>query len=253
MVKNTNIEFCDHTQNFWYGCGEQVSPGCANCYAKREMERFGMDWNVITRSRTKFYEPLKWKQPARVFTCSWSDFFHPKADQWREDAFDVIRKTPHLTYLILTKRMEHAVKWLRENMNLSLPANVWMGVSVENQLRAAKLIPALLEIDCVVRWVNLEPLLLPVDLSAWIDDLDWVTTGGESGNLVRPSNLEWFIAVKDLCHKHNVPYLHKQNGGSKKIDGHWGGNLLDGVAYNEYPAVNYVEKFQDEEVFAEVF
>ncbi|MCK5237182.1 MAG: DUF5131 family protein, partial [Deltaproteobacteria bacterium] len=102
MGENTKISWCDHTHNFWFGC-KKTSPGCRNCYTERQMKRFGKDFNMIVRSKS-FDKPLKWKDPALIFTCSWSDFFIPEADEWRDDAWKIIRDTPQHTYQILTKR-----------------------------------------------------------------------------------------------------------------------------------------------------
>ncbi len=108
MSENTKISWADHTVNFWQGC-KKVSSGCKNCYMFRDKKRYGQDASVVVRSKPPtFNKPLLWKDPARVFVCSWSDFFIEEADLWREEAYDIMRKTPHLTYLILTKRPEEA-------------------------------------------------------------------------------------------------------------------------------------------------
>ena len=107
MTENTKIPWTDHSQNFWQGC-HKVSPGCDHCYMEREKLRYGQEPGTVVRSsNATFYKPLIWDKPAKVFTCSWSDFFIEEADKgWRFDAWEVIRRTPHLTYQILTKRPE---------------------------------------------------------------------------------------------------------------------------------------------------
>src|SRR3990167_11527130 len=106
MSDKTHINWTEATWNPWHGC-IKVSPGCKNCYMYREKNRYGQDPAVVVRSKpATFNAPLKWKEPARVFTCSWSDFFIKQADPWRDEAWDIIYQTPHLTYLILTKRPE---------------------------------------------------------------------------------------------------------------------------------------------------
>lgn len=115
MGKNSGIEWTDHTWNPWQGC-LKVSPGCKQCYMYRDKKRYGQDPMVVVRSKPgTFRKPLQWKQPAKVFTCSWSDFFIEQADNWIDDAWNIIRQTPHLTYQILTKRPENIKDRLPED------------------------------------------------------------------------------------------------------------------------------------------
>ena len=147
MGETTGIEWTDATWNPWYGC-EKISPGCKLCYMYRDMERYGRDPYTPTRSKTTFRAPLKWADPRLVFTCSWSDFFIAHADPWRTEALEIIRATPHHTYQILTKRPERVPGCLERydierlgamgkraksvGIEVGLPRNVWIGVSVEN-------------------------------------------------------------------------------------------------------------------------
>lgn len=112
MAKQTGIEWTEATWNPWHGC-HKVSAGCKNCYMFREKKRFGHDPNVVVRSKTKFYDPLKWKEPRTIFTCSWSDFFIEEADPWRDEAFAIMILTPH-TYQVLTKRPDRMLEWFNE-------------------------------------------------------------------------------------------------------------------------------------------
>lgn len=247
MTQRSAIEWTDHTWNPWQGC-TQVSPGCAHCYMFREKRRFGQDPETVVRSAAAtFTAPLRWTEPARVFTCSWSDFFHESADDWRDEAWDIIRRTPHLTYQVLTKRIERVPEHLPADWDRGYP-NVWLGVSVENNrhvYRAAELavLPAR------VRFVSAEPLLGPVgDLDAAfhvrlhgktvtpIDKLDWVIVGGESGPNARPMQLSWAREVRDLCEAHGVAFFLKQLGG---VIHKRGGDeaLLDGVRHQAMPEV----------------
>ena len=104
MGEQTAIEWATATWNPWQGC-TKVSPGCTHCYMYREKGMYGQNPRLVVRSKTVFHAPLRWKEPQpRVFTCSWSDWFHEAADPWRAEAWDIIRRTPRHTYLILTKR-----------------------------------------------------------------------------------------------------------------------------------------------------
>ena len=97
MSKNSKIQWTDDTWNPWHGC-TKVSPGCKFCYMYRDKVKYGQEGKFVERSKTKFKDPLKWKESRLIFTCSWSDWFIKEADEWRPDAWDIIRKTPCLLY-----------------------------------------------------------------------------------------------------------------------------------------------------------
>lgn len=229
MGETTSISWTEKTHNFWYGC-KKVSQGCRSCYAERQMTGFGKDFGTITRAKG-FDKPLKWKDPAMVFTCSWSDFFIEEADEWRDEAWEIIRQTPHLTYQILTKRPENVLSRLPDDWGEGWD-NVWLGVSVEDQKNAIERIPPLVEIPAKIRFLSCEPLLGPIDLlpthnaypcAYWlhfgeftpygIRPIHWVIVGGESGPNCRPMKLEWVRDIRDQCKANGVPFFMKQLGG----------------------------------------
>lgn len=250
MAENSSIEWTNHTYNPWYGC-LKVSPGCKFCYMYRDMKRYGRDPMVVTRAKPiTFNAPMKWMDPAFVFTCSWSDFFIEQADPWRDEAWAIIRKTPHLTYQILTKRPRNVLGRLPADWGDGYP-NVWLGVSVENQEHAWRISELSYRVPYRKLFVSYEPALGPINLKGEFQQgvVDWLIAGGESGPTPRPANPEWFRAIRDQCQLYDVPFFHKQNGGSRKIDGAWGGRLLDGVTWDEMPEVEPVEKVEQLEMF----
>jgi len=224
MGSKTGIEWADMTWNPWMGC-HKVSQGCKNCYMFREQAQYGHDPNIVRRSKTTFNAPLKWPESAKVFTCSWSDFFIEEADPWRDEAWDIIRKTPHLTYQILTKRPENIPDMVPEDWGTGWP-NVWLGVSAEDQANADKRIPLLLDMPAAIKFVSAEPLLGPIMLwsglpnpteignyQMLIDVLDWIIVGGESGPNCRPMNPDWARSIRDQCKEAGVAFFMKQMGG----------------------------------------
>ena len=228
MGELTGISWCDSTWNPWYGC-RKVSPGCDNCYAERDMTRYGRDWRVTRAATSTFSAPLRWKTPRRIFTCSWSDFFIEEARPWLSEAWEIMRRTPQHTYQVLTKRPGLMAAWADEHGWLP---NVWAGTSVES----AKYLPrldVLARVPAQVRFVSAEPLLEPLDLRPWLQGgCDWVITGGESGPGARPMRLEWARSLRDQCQQAGVPFFLKQLGGL-----HAGGPaLLDGREWREFPA-----------------
>lgn len=240
----TLIEWTDATWNPWLGC-HKVSPGCRNCYAERITENLmGRRFDEVRRSRTTFDAPLRWKEPCLVFTCSMSDFFHPDADAWRDEAWDIIRRTPQHTYQVLTKRPERLAECLPPDWGKGWP-HVWLGTSVEMQEYVTRICD-LVETPAKVHFLSLEPLLGPILLDfdpycAWFTDVEWVITGGESGppDILRPASPDWFRDIRDQCRSAGVPFFHKQNGGSRKCKCHgaWGCRLLDGRTHDATPEV----------------
>src|SRR5258708_14585002 len=162
MGERTGIEWADATWNPFYGC-TKVSPGCKNCYMYREMERYGRDPYTVTRAKpATFNAPLKWREPQRIFTCIWSDFFHETADPWRDEAWEIIARTPQHTYIILPKRPERMhgrIALARTGQPLR---NVWLGVSVETEEYRTR-IDYLAATPAVVRFVSAHPLLGPLN------------------------------------------------------------------------------------------
>ena len=164
MAETTGIEWTDATWNPWYGC-QRVSPGCDFCYADRDMRRFGRDFATVTQAApATFNAPLRWKESQRIFTCSWSDFFIRQADSWREAAWSVMERTPQHQYQILTKRPGRMLAWAKEKGWLP---NVWAGTSVESQKYAPRL-DLLAQVPAPVRFVSVEPMLGPVNLTPWM-------------------------------------------------------------------------------------
>ncbi len=263
MGKESTIEWTNSTWNPWLGC-TKVSPGCKNCYAERIMERMmRRRFDEVRRSKTTFEAPLKWKRPRMVFTCSMSDFFHKDADEWRDEAWEIIRRTPQHTYQILTKRPERIQDKLPEtcfdcgeenwfDCPESSPEhrhwpwpNVWLGTSIESQTYDYR-VAQIVEIPARVHFLSCEPLLGPIDLDFdpgcfWLRGVDWIITGGESGpaGVPRPAETAWFQTIRDQCLNEGIAFFHKQNGGSTKCKCHgaWGCRLLDGQTWDAMPVV----------------
>lgn len=224
MGKETGIKWCDHTFNPWWGCAK-VSAGCKFCYAEGVDKVYGggAHWGIGAPRREfgdkHWNEPRRWNKQAlkdgvrrRVFCASMADVFDPEAPKGALDRlWQLIRVTPQLDWLLLTKRPERIAS--------SLPAdwgngwhNVWLGTSVENQEAADKRIPVLLGIPAVVRFLSCEPLLGRVDLTeylteplkpehkelaAWRNGVEWVIVGGESGSQARPMEAIWVNFIID--------------------------------------------------------
>lgn len=248
MGKYSNIAWTDHTWNTWVGCNKR-SEGCDNCYMFREQKRFGNDPTELRRTKARtFNSPARWKDPAKIFVCSWSDFFHEDVpEQWRLDALQIMAKNHQHTYLILTKRPENIdlmmpIEFLEDNLN------VWLGVTAENQVMADYRIPLLLKSKAETIFVSAEPLLEPINFWKFATreetfgsmydhrgtypmyqdigikkgsfkyhkGIDWIIVGGESGPNCRKMKPEWARDIQNQCLDAGVPFFMKQMSGNTK-------------------------------------
>lgn len=220
MGDTTAIQWTDKTWNPWQGC-TQVTAGCDHCYMFRDKVRYGQDPTAVVRSKPPtFDKPLTWREPARVFTCSWSDWFHPAADAWRDAAWAIVGATPHLTYQILTKRPNRIAGHLPADWGETGYPNVWLGVSVEAAATSFR-VQQLGRVPAAVRFVSYEPALGPFWPGLWGDVLDWVIVGGESGGReARPFDLRWAADAIQQGRAHGIPIFVKQLGSVWARDHH---------------------------------
>ena len=242
-MKNTTIEWADHTFNPWIGC-TKISPACENCYAEKSMPaKFqGVAWGAGNRrnrtSETYWQQPRKWNAEAdrlgvryRVFCASLADVFDNDVPvEWRADLIDLIAATPHLDWLLLTKRIGNAHQMLSNACHhaagwTAFP-NVWIGATICNQAEADRDIPKLLAVPAAKRFLSMEPLLGAVSLFSDMTgellhtsrneydpgSIDWVIVGGESGPGARPMHPDWVLSLRDQCAAAYVPFFFKQWG-----------------------------------------
>ena len=163
-----------------------------------------------------------------MFVNSMSDLFHARVPAaFIARVFAIMAATPQHTYQVLTKR---ATRLRRLAPGLPWPANVWMGVSVENMDVTAR-VEELRHVPAGVRFLSCEPLLGDV---AGIDlgGIGWVIAGGESGPGARPMDPAWPAALRDACQSAGVAFFFKQWGGPTPKAG---GRLLDGRTWDDMP------------------
>lgn len=258
MAENSTIQWTNHTWNPWHGC-VKVSAGCKFCYMYRDKERFNQDPKTVIRSvPATFNKPLSWKNPALVFTCSWSDWFIQDADEWRVDAWEIIKQTPWLNYQILTKRPERIMECLPPDWGEGYK-NVWLGVSVENQETFNNRVQILASVPAHLRFLSIEPLLGPLRFVEIMrsgsekypfDKIGWVIVGGESGNYTgkygfRECSVKWIETIVVTCQFLKIPVFVKQMGTfiSRQLgmkDQH-GGDITEfpeSLQIREYPTIS---------------
>lgn len=226
--------------NFWWGC-EKVSTECQNCYIGPIMRRSGNEPFQGPMKTKDWAKPRRWNAQAqeagirsRVFTCSMSDFFHDGADQWRDEAWQVIRSCPHLDWLVLTKRPENIADRLPEDWGDGYP-NVWLGVTVGCHSSLWR-VEQLLDTPAAIKFVSAEPLLEQIDFSPHLAGIDWVITGCEQAakGKRRLMELDWVRQIDRDCQEYRVSHYFKQyyrdNKGTPCVDG-----MLDGVHRQDFP------------------
>jgi protein gp37 len=246
MGDRSSIEWTEATWNPTTGC-DRTSPGCDHCYAltlSKRLKAMGMPkYQRDGDPRTSgpgfglalhpdaLDLPKRWAAPRTVFVNSMSDLFHDRVPiGFIARVFDVMASTPQHTYQLLTKRSKRLA---RIAPDLDWPANVWMGVSVEND-RYSFRADHLREVPAAVRFLSVEPMLGPVP-SLDLNGIDWVIIGGESGPGARPIQQEWVRDLRDRCQKRGVPFFFKQWGGRTPKAG---GRQLDGRTWDEMPRVS---------------
>lgn len=230
----TKIEWTEMTWNPVTGC-YKISQGCKNCYAERMAKRLKamgterykneflptLHWDLVD-------QPKKWKAPRTVFVNSMSDLFQDDVPlAFIQAVFQTMVETPQHTYQVLTKRSER----LRElASHLPWPANVWMGVSVEDE-RVMHRVADLQATPAAIKFLSCEPLIGPLP-GLDLRNIDWVIVGGESGPGSRPMNAEWVHDIHDACDDQDVAFFFKQWGGVRKD---LTGRLLHGRTYDQMP------------------
>ncbi len=207
----------------WTGC-YPVSEGCRNCYfygpyAKRygqntieKTDKF--DWPVRVNAKGEY----NIKGNKILAACFATDFFLSEADEWRAEAWAMIRSRPDIEFLLLTKRIDR--------FSVSLPddwgegyENVNLGCTVENQETARTRLPLFLSYPIKRRFIACSPLLGPIDLSPWLHGVEHVTVSGETGREARICDYDWILAIREQCVKAGSTFWLKGTGSLFKKDG----------------------------------
>lgn len=241
MAEESKISWTDNTFNPWMGC-VKVSAGCANCYAEQLVTgRMGRDvWGADKQrqvtSAQNWHNPVKWNRKAlkegrrvKVFCASLCDVFedHEVANNNRPMLFALIRDTPHLDWLLLTKRPERLRACLPYDWGQGWP-NVWLGTSIEDNAVIGRA-DFLRQVPAVVRFISYEPAIGPVD-ELELDGIDWLICGGESGSNFRELDPQWARDIRDRCDAADVAFFFKQLSGFRPGHGE-----LDGSKPQAFP------------------
>ena len=221
MAEKTGISWTDSTFNPWIGC-TKVGPGCDHCYAEALMDKrwhrvqWGSGQQRQRTSAANWKQPLLWEKEheafmlahgrrRRVFCASLADVFDNEAPaQWRGELWALVQATPHLDWLLLTKRIGNVAGMAPAE---GLPSNVWLGATMVNQPEWDRDARKLLAVDASVRYASVEPMLGPIRGGLDLHGLDWVIVGGESGHGARPIQREWIESLRRECEAAGVALL----------------------------------------------
>jgi protein gp37 len=221
MGKKTAISWSNSTFNPWIGC-TKVSDACKNCYAEEDNKerKWVPAWGTgVPRHRTTpgYWDgPLHWNRSAartgqrpRIFCASLADVFDNEVPpEWRVDLWQLLRKTPNLRWMLLTKRIGNAHKMLPPDWPFP---NAGLMATLENQDVWDRDFPKLMATPAVWHGVSCEPLLGHIHIGN--AKPDWLITGGESGPNFRPLDMNAVRSLRDQCARNGIAFHHKQNGG----------------------------------------
>ncbi len=210
------------TWNPWHGC-TKVSTGCKHCYMYRQDESVGKNPSVVRKTQS-FNLPIRrlragvhkgqYKIPSgsHIYTCFSSDFFHPSADEWRDDAWDMMRERSECTFFMITKRPERIPSHLPADWDSW--NHVTIAVTCENQYMADKRLPIYLALPLKHRSVMIEPMLSSVSLRKYLTtgQVESVSVGGESGPDARPCDYAWVLDMHMQCVENGVSFSYHQTG-----------------------------------------
>jgi protein gp37 len=207
--------------NPWHGC-KKVSEGCENCYMYFEDASYGKRGSDIYKVKTAFNYPIsknrqhEYKVPSGTMlrTCITSDFFLKEADQWRDEAWDIMRQRPDLMFWITTKRVERVAECLPSDWTSSGWENIILNVSCENQRRTDERVPQLLELPFHHKGILTAPLLGPINLEQYLSSgqIEQISCSGESYANTRPCDFDWVKSLRQQCVDYNVTFGFFETG-----------------------------------------
>jgi protein gp37 len=214
--------------NPWHGC-KKLSPGCEHCYVYRQdaMYGSGVRSSDVRKNVTTYDLPIKRKRDKTyklrsgqmVYTCMTSDFFVEQADEWRAEAWAMIRLRKDLRFFIFTKRIDRFTVNLPDDWSDGYD-NVIIGCTVENQAMADYRLPIFNQLPIKHRVIIIAPMLEKMDVSAYLNNqILEVATSGESGLEARICDYDWILDIRQQCIEKDIPFCYHQTGAKLLKDG----------------------------------
>lgn len=213
--------------NPWHGC-TKISHGCQHCYVYRQDEMYGVGKSSREVSRNiDFIKPIKRGRDKSykiasgtvVFTCFTSDFLVEGADEWRSEAWAMIKLRSDVIFFFITKRIDRFSECTPDDWGDGYE-NVIVGCTVENQEMADYRLPIFKTLPIKHRVIIVAPILGRLDLVHYIDEtIDEVSVSGESGSEARVCDYAWILDIRKLCIEKDVPFRFHHTGAKLLKDG----------------------------------
>ncbi len=213
--------------NPWHGC-VKLSPGCKHCYVYRQDAMYGSNISSSeVRKNAGFDLPVKRKRDGSyklrpgqiIYTCLTSDFFIPESDEWRSEAWKMIKRRRDLRFFIFTKRIDRFHVALPEDWNDGYE-NVIIGCTTENQDRADYRLPIFNALPIKHKVIIIAPMLEKMDISIYLNDsIEEVAASGESGREARILDYDWILDIRRQCIEKEIPFCFHQTGAKLRKDG----------------------------------
>lgn len=210
--------------NPWRGC-HKVSEGCTYCYIHVADQKKNINSDKIVRLN-EFDKPVlrdknghySIKSGTTVYVCFSSDFLLEEADKWRDECWEMIKERGDLLFIFLTKRIERFMDCIPSDWNDGYD-NVIVGVSVENQKNVDDKLSILSQVPIKHKNIILQPLIENVNIEPYLNGIELVLVGGESGVDARPLDYQWVLQIRELCIKKHVDFEFRQTGSYLIKDG----------------------------------
>ncbi|MDR3246833.1 MAG: phage Gp37/Gp68 family protein, partial [Prevotellaceae bacterium] len=211
-MRNNAIDSGSAIWNLWHGC-HKLSAGCKHCYVYRGDSKHDIDSTIVVRTKS-FDLPVRKKRNGEykissgttLYTCFSSDFFVEDADQWRTEAWQMIRLRNDLNFMMITKRIDRLHVALPDDWGTGYE-HVTICCTVENQDRADYRLPIYINAPIRHKIIICEPLLERIDLQQYMGSyIEQIVVGGESGSEARICNFDWIMEIRDLCVKNNISF-----------------------------------------------
>ena len=202
--------------NPWHGC-HKCSEGCLHCYIHKGDAKRGINTNDIVRS-DKFNRPIEKKKNGEykmaaglVYLCFSSDFLLEDADEWRGEAWKIIKERSDCTFLFLTKRIERFIQCIPDDWGDGYD-NVVVCCTIENQEAADRKLPIFQQLPIKHKQITAQPLIEEIQIEKYLDGIDAVVVGGESDRNARPLNYDWVLSVREQCIRSKTAFSFRQCG-----------------------------------------
>lgn len=206
--------------NPWHGC-RKISEGCDNCYMYFLDRQRGGNGGFIYKTKNGFDYPLKKERNGKykiksgeiIRVCMTSDFFIEEADEWRKEAWNIIKARSDVIFYLLTKRPHRVEKQLPPDWGEGWE-NVFFNVTCENQKRADERLPILMELPFKHKGVMCAPFIGEVHMEKYLETgkIEQVICGGENYNGARPCNYDWVKSLRHQCERENVKFCFIETG-----------------------------------------